>query len=349
MVKRLRRVAKRAIRFALTDLRAIRVLRPGYQGLGTIFMLHRVAVPGERFLDLDFVCGSAFLDDLLGQVRRWGWDIVSLDEVRRRLTDGGPERPFVCFTFDDGYRDNLSHALPVFRKHDAPMAVYLTSGLLDHAIEYWWGALEEMCWEAEALEIASPSGAPRQFTLRTREQKWEAYELITKWVHEDLEGYLPKLDEALARHHISIPQMLTRDVLTWDQARELARDPLVTIGSHSIGHHRLAQLDAAHAEGEMRDDRARLERELGLPITHFAYPYGNPGSCGEREFQLASKLGFTTAVTTRYGNVMTEHAQHLTALPRQLMGAANQTLASVRDCLRGTSNLLARRPRVMVA
>jgi peptidoglycan/xylan/chitin deacetylase (PgdA/CDA1 family) len=344
----LRRAAKRALRFALTDLRAIRVLRPSYQGLGTIFMLHRAAAPGERYLDPDLVCPSVFLDELLGRVRRWGWDIVSLDEVRRRLAEGAGERPFACFTFDDGYRDNLTCALPVFRKHDAPMAVYLTSGLLDHAIEYWWGALEAMCWQASELEIATPSGAPRRFPLGTRAQKWQAYELVSKWVHEDLEGYLPKLDEALARHHITIDQILTRDVLTWDQARQLARDPLVTIGGHSIGHHRLAQLDPAHAEGEMHDDRARLEQELGQAVTHFAYPYGNAGSCGEREFQLASKLGFATAVTTRYGNVMPEHAQHLTALPRQALGAANQTLASVRDCLRGTSNLLARRPRLMV-
>jgi peptidoglycan/xylan/chitin deacetylase (PgdA/CDA1 family) len=342
----LKKLAKRAIRYALTDLGAIRVLRPGYRGLGTIFMLHRAGAKDERYIDPDLVTPVDFLDELLGQIRPWGWDIVSLDEVRRRLTEGRSDRPFVCFTFDDGYRDNLTVALPVFRRHDAPMAVYISSGLVDREVKYWWGALEILIWSRDSIEITWPDGQVRGMPLNTRHDKWSAYELITKWVHTDPIGYSAKLEEALSRYGISLESGLEKDLLSWDEARRLARDPLVTIGGHTVGHHRLAHLSPEHAEDEMRADRMRLERELGVPVRHFAYPYGNSDSCGPREFQLAERIGFLTATTTRYGNIMPEHAHHLTALPRQLMGASTQTLAGAHDCLIGTTTLLSRRERL---
>ena len=53
-----------------------------------------------------------FLEDVIGGLRRAGVDLITLDEMHRRLTEQDFRRRFVCFTFDDGYRDNLRNALP---------------------------------------------------------------------------------------------------------------------------------------------------------------------------------------------------------------------------------------------
>ena len=62
--------------------------------------------------------------------------------------------------------------------------------------------------------------------------------------------------------------------------------------------------------------RARIESALQRPIVHLAYPYGDRGAAGQREFALARAAGYKTAVTTRPGMIFPESADHLTALPR---------------------------------
>jgi peptidoglycan/xylan/chitin deacetylase (PgdA/CDA1 family) len=66
----------------------------------------------------------------------------------------------------------------------------------------------------------------------------------------------------------------------------------------------------------MQGSRDRLEEALGVSPRHFAYPYGDAASASRREFEIARALGFTTAVTTRKGAVLPDHADHLHALPR---------------------------------
>ena len=62
--------------------------------------------------------------------------------------------------------------------------------------------------------------------------------------------------------------------MSWDELRELAQDPLVTIGAHTKSHFALAKLPEADTRAEIADSVARIERELGRPCRHFSYPYG---------------------------------------------------------------------------
>src|SRR4051812_3430952 len=65
-----------------------------------------------------------FLDSLLGHFSERGWRFVPVDEL---IADKGkePEPHRIAVTLDDGYRDNLQHALPVFRKHAVPFTIYV--------------------------------------------------------------------------------------------------------------------------------------------------------------------------------------------------------------------------------
>ena len=84
------------------------LLRPFFEGVGAIVMLHHVRPPRRdefqpnRLLEVS----PEFLTQTLSWLRRQDIDIVSLDEMHRRLTERDFLRRFVCITFDDGYRDN---------------------------------------------------------------------------------------------------------------------------------------------------------------------------------------------------------------------------------------------------
>jgi peptidoglycan/xylan/chitin deacetylase (PgdA/CDA1 family) len=110
---------------------------------------------------------------------------------------------------------------------------------------------------------------------------------------------------------------ICRDLcLSYDELKQLAQEPLVGIGAHSITHCNLAKAREEIATHEMTVSRARIESALERPVLHLAYPYGDRIAAGAREFALARAAGYKTAVTTRPGMVFPESAAHLTALPR---------------------------------
>jgi peptidoglycan/xylan/chitin deacetylase (PgdA/CDA1 family) len=104
--------------------------------------------------------------------------------------------------------------------------------------------------------------------------------------------------------------------MDWAELASIAADPLCTIGAHTMTHPMLAKLAAKDMREEMSESREQLERKLGIKVRHFAYPVGDPGSAGPREFAAAAELGFDSAVTTRPGMVFGGHQDHCLALPR---------------------------------
>lgn len=86
-------------------------------------------------------------------------------------------------------------------------------------------------------------------------------------------------------------------LMSWDTARTLASDGF-QCGAHTLTHPRLAGLDPEQCRAELADARSRLERELGRPIVHLAYPYGS----FDQDVRAATKeAGYVTACSTRAG------------------------------------------------
>lgn len=65
----------------------------------------------------------------------------------------------------------------------------------------------------------------------------------------------------------------TRQMLSAGEIRELSASR-VTIGAHTVSHHRLTRLPLAQAQREIEESQAELEQIIGEPVRHFAYPYG---------------------------------------------------------------------------
>src|ERR1700688_1192823 len=88
-----------------------RVLGARYRGGGMIFALHSVVDDGAFYPDETLRCPVGQLERVLRWLRKQGVELISLDDAVRRLSAAGGQ-PFATFTFDDGYADNLTHALP---------------------------------------------------------------------------------------------------------------------------------------------------------------------------------------------------------------------------------------------
>jgi peptidoglycan/xylan/chitin deacetylase (PgdA/CDA1 family) len=317
--------------------RVLKLFQPSRSGIGVIFMLHRVVPGDDPILAPNLAARDIFLDRTLGYIRRIGWDVVSLSEARRRILSEERTRNFVCFTFDDGYTDVLTVALPLFRRHNAPLCAYLTTGLIERSAVLWWPVLERLILSRDQIQFLE-DGAETKLETVTLKQKRLAYEKLSRLTDKNDVQSHAKLIDLFQRNQFDTTPILENLILNWDQARELAADPLVEIGCHTVSHPALAKLSDGEARRELSDCRDLLQKKLGVPVNHLSYPYGTKNECSVREFELARDLGFQTATTTRRGSVFPIHKNHLTALPRiNIPGADSSSLRFVRKCLFGES------------
>ncbi|MCH9764944.1 MAG: polysaccharide deacetylase family protein, partial [Alphaproteobacteria bacterium] len=244
------------------------------------------------------------------------------------------------FTLDDGYRDNIDHAYPVFKRHNVPFTIYLPTAFADGEGELWWLVLEESILKAGKISVTI-DGSLRTFRTKTTQEKDAAFDVIYWWLRSLPERQARHIVRELAEQTGYDASPLCADlVMTWDEARSLAADPLVTFGGHTCRHLALAKLPKEEARCEVAESISRLERELGRPCRHFSYPYGDEGSASEREFELVAALGLATAVTTRKGHVHDFHANQITALPRVSLNGGYQDLRFVSLFLTGVPFVL---------
>lgn len=339
----LKRVILRTGMEALYFSGAHRLLRPLLGGVGAIMTLHHVRPPRKdafqpnRLLEVS----PAFLEDVIRGLRRADVDIIALDEMHRRLKEQDFRRRFVCFTFDDGYRDNLRYALPVLKRYDAPFAIYIPTSFADRAGELWWLTLEAAIARTSRLALIM-DGEDRRYDCHTTEAKYELYEHVYWWLRS-----LPSEDDLRravrdigARYGVDSAAFCRDLCMTWDEIGAIATEPLATIGAHTVNHVMLKKASNADVRTEMQQSAAVIAAALGKKPAHFSYPVGDRTSAGPREFRIAAELGFKTAVTTRPGVLFPEHAAHLTALPRISLNGEYQQRRYAKVLLSGAATAL---------
>jgi peptidoglycan/xylan/chitin deacetylase (PgdA/CDA1 family) len=321
-------------------------MRPFVAGVGAIVTLHHVRPPRldrfqpNRLLEVT----PSFLEDVVRWMQRSGLDLISLDEMHRRFTEGlvfEGGRRFVCVTIDDGYRDTLDWAYPILKKHQVPFTVYIPTSFPDRLGELWWLALEAVI--ARNTRIRLLIGDKEQgFNCATVTEKRDLFEELYGWLRslkteEELRNVIRDL---AGRYQVDIAAFCEELCMDWDDLTKLAADPLVTIGAHTVNHVMLAKVPEKSARSEMQMSRSVIEAALGVRPEHLSYPVGDPTSAGPREFRIAAELGFKTGVTTRPGVLFPEHRDHLLALPRVSLNGEHQQLRYVRVLMSGAATAL---------
>ena len=84
-------------------------------------------------------------------------------------------------------------------------------------------------------------------------------------------------------------------VLTREELRKLANDPLVTIGSHTVAHAHLVEVGPLRAAAELTDSKMELEDILERDVDQFSYPFGARTPALDT---LAQALGYRRLFTT---------------------------------------------------
>jgi peptidoglycan/xylan/chitin deacetylase (PgdA/CDA1 family) len=89
--------------------------------------------------------------------------------------------------------------------------------------------------------------------------------------------------------------------ITSSELKIMSKDPLCTVGSHTVNHVRLRTSERSLEEIE--NSKKELEKILGKEIQLFAYPYGSIFACSRKNIREAKKAGYRAAFSTIRGFV----------------------------------------------
>lgn len=224
-------------------------------------------------------------------------NIVALDRALADLAAGRPLPPrAVALTFDDGYRDNLTHAVPILHRLGLPATVFLVPGFLSHKVHAWW---ERLSWALRRTRVPSVEFDGAVLRLDGPSERDRARDLVEASLKRDdlatRHERLDRLVDALEPDGELHPGELFID---WDEARDLVRAG-VSIGSHTMSHAVLARETPGDQREDLRESREQLERELDVPVHVLAYPNGQAGDYDTATIDAARCAGYSHAVTTR--------------------------------------------------
>jgi peptidoglycan/xylan/chitin deacetylase (PgdA/CDA1 family) len=295
------------------------LLSPWYCGYGTILMFHRICDSGEKSslkANSSLEITPDYLEEIIGFFAKKGYEFVPIGDVPGIMNAKRPKKKFVVFTFDDGYIDNYTIAYPIFRKYQIPFTVYVTTSFPDGTAILWWYMLEKLIPNHEIIEF-DLNGKKIKLHCKNNQERESAFISIRDIIMGgDTENYLSLISSIFNNYGIDPRDPVRRMAVSWDMIQEMARDPLVTIGAHTVNHIALTNLSEKDMLEELMLSKSKIESVTGIPVKAISYPFGGPNEAGQREFDAAQSLGYTTGTTTIVENVFKQHKNCLTALPR---------------------------------
>jgi len=207
-----------------------------------------------------------------------------------------PERA-VCVTFDDGYLDNLTVALPILEKWGIPGAVFVSSDFLTRGI-MWNDRIIESIRTAQCDEVNLENFELGQFRLDSEVARYTSAQQIIKKV-KYLNSNLR--EEVIGDLEKQCKYSRSRLMLTRDQLVELSNSG-IEIGSHTKSHPILKSITNEEAEIEIWESKTHLEELLQKEVRFFAYPNGQPGIDYDNDHvRITKEAGFSAAFSTETG------------------------------------------------
>ncbi len=310
---------KQTLQSLIVSGRGHQLFKPFFSGVGHILMFHRVCPKTENpriHYNTQLEVTPQYLENALAFFKDRRYEFISLDRMYRYFQENKFPKKFVVVTFDDGYLDNLTHAFPILKKHNIPFTIYVSTNFPDREAVLWWDLLEDLLLERETISIKT-GNERRQFNCASPTEKEEAFAAIRSIIIRFGEtDFINKIREIFEDLGVDIYKKTAESALSWEQVSQLGKEPLVTIGAHTLNHYALSKLPEALARYEVSQSKEKIESYIGRGVDHFAYPFGGPEHIAAKDLTIVRENGFKTAVTTIPGNIFPAHRDHLDYLPR---------------------------------
>ncbi len=287
---------------------------------GVILLYHRIA---RSTTDPQLLCvRPEHLAEHLDVLRRWGAPTRVSDLATSARSSAQPR---FAITFDDGYADNLTHALPLLERFATPATVFV-AGPSAAADVFWWDELARLLIGSHALPdplrfafdgaaCTEPLGPACAATAATPHASWTVLDPPPTARHTLYLRLCDRLRPAPPDARTACLASLRASIETAAGVRcgstelddthgrpldpteifSLAASGLVEIGGHTARHAQLSAMPPAIQRSEIETNRRWLGAILGRPTAAFAYPFGTRADFDETTVSLVRESGFEFA------------------------------------------------------
>ncbi|HRH69024.1 MAG: polysaccharide deacetylase family protein [Flavobacteriales bacterium] len=241
-------------------------------GKSCIIMYHGIDQRERMDLNLRFFSQSNFERQVAFFKREY--NVLHLSD----LCDGRGlrrDRLNVAITFDDGYRNNLTYALPVLEKHECPATFFIT-GLNTIGEDILWADLLDIC--GPRIQAPSIVFNGLEFERGTQGRFPELRSHIRNSCFMGTDTAIELKDTLLRLSGVDLSDPDLQDyfrLMTDDEIREVSHSHWVRVGSHGMFHNNLGRMSLAAGMDELERSKDYLERVTGRTIDSVGYPDGS--------------------------------------------------------------------------
>lgn len=233
------------------------------------------------------------------------------------------EDDVVTVTFDDGFMDFYEKALPILMEFKIPATVFISTGKLNTAMELWTTDILRMLFAGEVKAEKLKVELCRQqviLPIFTIEQRAEAYRILrhilmqlgTNDRERVLDGIRKQLETEICGRNEYF--LMSKRVV-----REIADNPLVTIGAHTVNHISVGKVDDTELFREIQDSIKELEKILERKIKYFAYPFGDKNDYSDKAIDILRQCGIEAACAVE-GRFFDSMQDDIYKIPRLCIG-----------------------------
>ncbi len=270
------------------------MLGPGGGNPATVMIFHRVLAqpdelrPGEP--------DAARFEQVMLWVKRW-FSVVPLERIATFSSQPLPPRP-LAITFDDGYADNYTLAMPILRRLGLNATFFVAPGFLNGG-RMFNDTVIETIRQAPGLQLDLRSMGLESYSIGTTAERLAAIDrLLRKLKYFSIEERTERVTAIARKIDASLPD----DLMMTDQQVLGMKRAGMTIGAHTMSHPILAAVEDEVARAEIVQSKQYLESLLGERVDLFAYPNGRPKQdYASAHVSMAREAGFKVAVSTAAG------------------------------------------------
>lgn len=215
----------------------------------------------------------------------------------------------IAVTLDDGYKNNMTRALPVFQEFGIKPVFFIPTGFVKETRTFWFDRLDFAIQNAVALFSISINNASIEFVPGDRQQLMRSYADLRRiaksadWTDEQFGQFVDDQSQQLEDDAKSRLADIQEDdefssILRPEDLQEMHTGKTVLIGSHTVNHLRIDRISADSRRWELSTSRQYLHDLLDSDCDYFCYPNG---SFDSRSRDDVEKAGYKAAVTSISG------------------------------------------------
>ncbi len=255
-----------------------------------IMVYHGVDERGSTRFNTRFISQTQFEKQI--QYMKTHFHLVSLSDYYKGHF--AKDRLNISLTFDDGYQNHLTRVLPILERYNVP-ATFFVTGIRTLGADMLW---------TDWLDIASPQlpdivAFKGSFFQKNRKGKYVSQAKQLSLAQCFGTSLYPEIATFIQQYPIDFAAISTDyyQALTDKEIQAMAKNPLITIGSHTISHLNMAEICAENSYKELKESKLYIENLIQKPVDSFAFPFG---AYNQKAIDIAEEVGYKQLLLLDY-------------------------------------------------